>query len=52
MSTLPTGNPNRVIRSINVDPAVWAEAQAVARGQDTNMSRVIRNALEAYSRGI
>lgn len=44
-------NDNRKIRSVNVDPAVWEAAKEKAAGEDTTMSKVIRNALEVYVNG-
>lgn len=45
-------NPDRLIRSINIDPKIWALAQAKAKEEDTNMSKIIRNSLEAYVNGV
>ena len=45
-------NDNRIIKSVYVDPEVWKAAKAKSHGEDSNVSRVIRNALAAYVNGV
>lgn len=45
-------NEDRIIKSVYVDPKIWNAAKDKSHGEDSNVSRVIRNALSAYVNGV
>lgn len=47
-----TKNPERIIKSIYMDPKVWKAAKAKADAEGTNISRILRNCLKAYVEGV